>query len=260
MKPFFYSEHAPAASLTAHVLAYWRFDVRRPAGEQFLHHVWPDGCVSLTVVSAGDTVLAASVAGPGTEARRFVVEGGCSYRGIRLWPDAAHTALGIDPAALRDRSLPMHTVLGDHAQSLARAIATVEWTDAVLQIDSWLLAHLTLAPPDARVRGAIGMIGAQHGEIPVASLAANVGLGARQLQRRFRALVGLTPKEYARVRRMRSGIDAVLRGETHWAMLAASLGYADQSHLIRDFSGLTGLTPSDLESRLDRIEHEGVDP
>jgi AraC-like DNA-binding protein len=59
---------------------------------------------------------------------------------------------------------------------------------------------------------------------------------------------------------MRSGIAAVLRGEKQWSMLAASLGYADQSHLVREFGDMTGLTPGDLQNRLDRIEHDGVNP
>jgi AraC-like DNA-binding protein len=127
-------------------------------------------------------------------------------------------------------------------------------------VSTWLREHLVLRAIDSRVRAAIRLIGAHRGEIPVAQIARDVDLSTRQLERRFKAAVGLTPKEYARVRRMRSGIAAVLRGEKQWSMLAASLGYADQSHLVREFGDMTGLTPGDLQNRLDRIEHDGVNP
>ena len=87
------------------------------------------------------------------------------------------------------------------------------------------------------------------------------GLGERQLQRRFREAVGLTPKQFARIRRMRETAAGMLRPDARgWAGVAADFGYADQSHLIHEFSQLTGLTPVAFEDRLRRIEHGNVRP
>jgi AraC-like DNA-binding protein len=58
--------------------------------------------------------------------------------------------------------------------------------------------------------------------------------------------VGLTPKRFARVRRLQR-----LLGEIHgnsvvdWAEVAARHGYYDQPHLINDFRALTGVTPGE---------------
>lgn len=83
----------------------------------------------------------------------------------------------------------------------------------------------------------------------------------RQLQRRFRAATGLTPKEYANIRRARAALKRVLMGESTralggWARVAADSGYADQAHLARECARLLDLTPTMLSSRLDEIRHD----
>ncbi len=261
MKPFIYAEHAPAAPLSDHVLTYWEFDVRLDSGEQFLHHVWPDGCISLVTVRHGGALVVANVIGPGVEARRVVVEGGWSYRGIRFWPDAGGASLGVESILLRGRSVPLDGVLGGRGLELARTLAgATDLQEAAHATDLWLTRNVALPPIHAGVRNAVRRIAQSRGDIAITQLAEEANVGMRQLQRKFRSAVGLTPKEFARVRRMRSGIAAVLHGKKQWSTLAASLGYSDQSHLIRDLGEMTGFTPGGLEARLDRIEHQSVDP
>jgi len=116
-------------------------------------------------------------------------------------------------------------------------------------------------PLDDAVRRAVLAIVAARGDASIAAVAAGIGLGERQLQRRFREAVGLTPKQFARIRRMREAAAGMLRpGSPGWAAVAADFGYADQSHLIDEFSQLTGLTPVAFEDRLRRIEHGSVQP
>jgi hypothetical protein len=68
--------------------------------------------------------------------------------------------------------------------------------------------------------------------------------------------VGLTAKEYARVRRVRATALAVLGpAPAGWARLAAAQGYADQPHLVREFSALWGAAPGVVVERLRAIAH-----
>jgi AraC-like DNA-binding protein len=75
------------------------------------------------------------------------------------------------------------------------------------------------------------------------TLAGRVGVSTRTLQRLFDAHVGVPPSWVIRRARLH---EAVARGgaEVDWAYLAAELGYADQSHLVRDWKEATGLTPT----------------
>jgi transcriptional regulator GlxA family with amidase domain len=73
----------------------------------------------------------------------------------------------------------------------------------------------------------------------VHELAAFCNLSERQLERLFLDRVGITPKLYMRIRRFRSVLnhleDPVGPERPRLADVAASYGYADQSHMVRDF-------------------------
>jgi len=92
----------------------------------------------------------------------------------------------------------------------------------------------------------------------VATVAGEVGWSARYLTDRFRAEVGLRPKEAARVARF-DRARRQLRPGARLADLAAAHGFADQSHLVREFHAFAGCTPTDLladELELIAVLHE----
>jgi len=81
----------------------------------------------------------------------------------------------------------------------------------------------------------------------VASLARDLGVSERHLHRRCRAAVGYGPKTLDRVLRFRRFLAlAEARPGDGLALLAATAGYADQSHLNRDCGRLAGCTPATL--------------
>jgi AraC-like DNA-binding protein len=70
------------------------------------------------------------------------------------------------------------------------------------------------------------------------------GLSTKRLIGLFRAEVGLSPKEYARVRRLQAALRQLSSGATGGAHIAADIGYFDQSHFVREFRSFTGMTPT----------------
>jgi AraC-like DNA-binding protein len=95
----------------------------------------------------------------------------------------------------------------------------------------------------------------------VGAVTAQVGASASTLQRRFRAAVGLPPKQFGRIRRLQRVLRTVtvpVPGDgVDWAQVAARHGYFDQAHLIHDFRALTGLTPGRYRPR-SAAEHNHV--
>ena len=82
-------------------------------------------------------------------------------------------------------------------------------------------------------------------------------MSARRFIELFSREVGLTPKLYARVRRLQ----AVLRrledpAGAAWVQVALAHGYFDQAHLIRDFNRFAGSSPGDFLRR--RLPEGGV--
>ena len=86
--------------------------------------------------------------------------------------------------------------------------------------------------------------------VPIKSLAREAGWSHKHLIRKFRQQVGLTPKTAARLLRFEHyGAWCSDDEPAHWDRIAADGGYADQSHLIRDFREFTGGTPAEFLAR-----------
>ena len=101
------------------------------------------------------------------------------------------------------------------------------------------LARNGEAAPRAEVGRALA--GLTRGE-RVAEVADEVGYSRRRLGTLVREETGLAPKEYQRVARFEASRAEL--GHRPLAEVAASCGYADQSHLARDWSELAGCSPS----------------
>jgi AraC-like DNA-binding protein len=78
---------------------------------------------------------------------------------------------------------------------------------------------------------------------------ANVAATARRLhvsERRLRTLfadrVGLSPKHFARIGRVRTVLATA--SDRRWADVAAAAGYYDQSHMTAEFRHLMGVSPA----------------
>ena len=79
----------------------------------------------------------------------------------------------------------------------------------------------------------------------VATIARRFGLSHRRVISLFDEYIGLKPKEYQRVQRLRRVLERVSAGTVHsWAQLACEIGYCDQAHLANEFQRLAGMTPT----------------
>lgn len=83
------------------------------------------------------------------------------------------------------------------------------------------------------------------GLLQVRALALQFGLGERTLQRLVHDRIGLTPKWLIQRRRLQEAAHRLAQGAgPDLARLAYALGYADQAHFSRDFSAVTGMSPT----------------
>ena len=175
-----------------------------------------------------------------------VVAHGGAQSGIQLQlsPLGARCLLGVPAGALAGLDLHATELLGRVGDDLQEQLQAADtWAARFRLLDERLgqLLDLDRAPPP-EVRRAWHVLCASGGTARIADVSRDVGWSERHLAARFRTEIGLTPKAAARVirfdraRRMvpsRSGAD-----------VAAACGYADQSHLVRDFVAFTGLAPS----------------
>lgn len=229
-----YREHAPAAVLAPWLECGWERGGEGGAPVRVL----PDGCIDIVWIEGRGM----QVVGPNTAAFLVAVPAGVRVTGVRMRPGAGASLLGLDAAGLRDARLPLETVWDDDARRLA------EHVEVSPQPLGALLAALAarapqIAAPDPLVGAAVARL--RDPRARVEALAAEFGVGARQLRRRFEAAVGYGPKRLARVLRLQRALQAARSGE-ELAWAAARAGYADQAHFGHDCRALAGVAPSEL--------------
>jgi AraC-like DNA-binding protein len=117
--------------------------------------------------------------------------------------------------------------------------------ERVRQVEAFLLRHLAEGRQDKLIDNAVELIRRHKGIIRITDLAGSLYLSQDPFEKRFRALVGSTPKQYASIVRLRSLIHNY---PSYTSLTEASYeaGYFDQSHFIRDFRLFTGRSPREF--------------
>ena len=162
--------------------------------------------------------------------------------GVRLHPGAAAAALGVPADELRDRRVALEDLWGRGRAGGGRAGGRRSGRARAARS----APASQRAAPDPRVVAVARRLARAPGT-PVPALAATVGLGDRQLRRRFTAAVGYGPKTFARVARFHRAL-ALLRAGEPPAAAAFAAGYADQAHMTREMRALGGRTPVALRA------------
>jgi AraC-like DNA-binding protein len=142
--------------------------------------------------------------------------------------------------------LALGDVLGEDARRLAVALGDARDGEGVASAAwAWVGGRLREPPRRSACDAAVARWRADGGAASVEEVAASVGWSRRQVERRFRAEVGLAPKRFARVVRLQAAARR-LRADpaASLARVALDVGCADQAHLTREFVDLAGLPPS----------------
>ncbi|AEV87458.1 AraC family transcriptional regulator [Actinoplanes sp. SE50] len=163
---------------------------------------------------------------------------------VALHPLGCRALLGLPAAALAHLDIDPADLLGARfvAEARDRLGAAPDWPARFAVLDQMLISRLAdHVPGDPSMAYAWSTI--RRGPTSIADLAGQVGWSGRHLTNRFRAELGIRPKEAARIVRFDRARRA-LRPGVRLAALAAAHGYADQSHLVREFQAFAGCAPS----------------
>lgn len=89
------------------------------------------------------------------------------------------------------------------------------------------------------------VIAASSGTVAIDDLRASAGVSSTHLAQRFKELIGVTPKRFARTYRFTATVFSIDPATAvDWAGLAGDAGYFDQAHFGHEFRAFTGLTPT----------------
>lgn len=247
-----HARRKPPADLEPWIQHFWsvRWDLR--GCEPFLQETVPHPNVQLVFDRSG-----AHVAGVHTARFSTTLEDKSRVFGIKFRPGGFRPFLGSSVGALANRMVPVEQIFGESGRQWELTMSDLEQDDALIGAASeFLRARLPAA--DANVLLATRLVEqismAAEGESAIRSvqaLARRSGMGQRSLQRLFQEYVGANPKWVIRRYRLHELVERLKAGEAlDGAQTALELGYCDQAHLINDFRGIIGYSPSRYRSLL----------
>jgi AraC-like DNA-binding protein len=206
---------------------------------------------ALTCDGLKHSTQAAMLFGPHTRRMPVSVTGSFTSVGVFLRPGACHALNGPDISGLRDNLATFTQLHMPEARwiNLFDPDATPEeWTLAMEHEMRRLIADRAVREPEpisARFEAAAFV----DPTVSVAQLADDIGVEQRRLERIIRRDFGMTPKQVLRRARaldMASHLRGVADQEEAEAL---ALRYYDQSHLIREFTAMFGMSPRQFVER-----------
>jgi AraC-like DNA-binding protein len=241
-----YAERPPGPALAPWIECYWT--IRATDAPSVPNRVLPDGCSDI-ILGLGDVSGPVAI-GPMRTAEVFPLTGVVDFFGIRFHPGCALPFLGLPLSEITDARVPLDTLWGDDTRLLADVAPEVRVAHAeqllTERLRRWMRGRRADEPLASR---AIALLRQARGGASIAAVASALGVGERRLERAFDRSVGLSPKVFGRVLRLRRAIRQI-RSVTSggaapsWTAVAFNAGYADQPHLIREFRALAGVTPA----------------
>jgi AraC-like DNA-binding protein len=251
-----YLSRRPAPPLDTAVSAVWYVrGVPRPFG---FERVLPKGRAQLIVNLKEDRTRAYDERGGCVEARGAVLSGlGPRFEiidtdeqehvvGVVFTPGGTAGFFRDSAWAMRGRDVPLEALWGVTGTALLReALLEAATPAAALDVLECALINARL---DRGTHPAVAFALARfHHEPDVARVGAvtrGIGMSPKRFTERFKAEVGLTPKQYCRLQRFQRAVAAAHADDAiDWSDVALACGYFDQAHFIHDFRAFSGLTP-----------------
>jgi AraC-like DNA-binding protein len=260
-----YCQVRPSAAVARFVEFYWMLEDRSSASG--VQRIVPDGRSGI-ILNWGQPFESHTGAAWKVQAECFFVgqitgplllrpSGPAAMLGIQFRPHGATQLLRLPMSALTDSAIPLDALSRPlfreldrlrHLPSLAHALAAL---DPILHtfaeqsgIDDNLVAY------------AVRDIERTGGMVSIRDVAGRIGWSSRQLQRRFKDAVGISPKLFGRMQRFQRVFRAMEAPGSDWVDAAVHCGYYDQAHLIRDCREFSGKTPTSLlDQEIDLSRH-----
>jgi AraC-like DNA-binding protein len=229
----------PSPDVARIVDHYWRARWTIDAGEEHRQLV-----LSHPVVNVSMTAGTHRVVGPSIRPVERRLTGTGTTFGVMFRPGGFWPLLGRSVASIANDEAALADVLPAIAEPLGRAGDAAAAGAAPATVDDALAAGLPSGPWASEETTALAELArSDRGIVRAEQLAVIAGVSVRTLQRRFRAHVGLSPKQVIQRYRLQEVAERARHGHVDWAGVAAELGYADQAHLTRDFRAVIGETP-----------------
>jgi methylphosphotriester-DNA--protein-cysteine methyltransferase len=253
-----YLKFRPDAALSDYVECYYSWQSGNMPVKDLIVESPPSGFCSIVFNSGNPYFLQnkkhvklavpnSFIAGQSIYSYKLFLNGTISLVGIVFKPAALATLFKLPMFEYTEERIDLRTALGCRmVDELACKIAAAEDADArVKLLEAFVLSHYNREKPKPDyIDYAANLIVEKNGLLNVNDLMKDVFMSRRNFERKFFKKVGLSPKYYARIRRIGYLMNLIAgKKEVEWSAVFSECEYYDQSHFIKDFLEFTGRTP-----------------
>ena len=259
----FFQEFQPPPNLAPYVECFWCLETT--FSETINDFVLPDGYTELIVhyqLKPGQGWAEASpygtvFAGQISQSLELEFEAGLGMVAVRFKPQGAFYFLKDNLSQATDQQLDMLDWDPNLVGVLEERVLKARHRHQRLQIlCEFVIQHLQVECLDVEVVGLVSFFERHQGNTVVADVIKNFGLSQRQLERRFKEVVGLTMRSFNQIQRFKKAV--LLLHESpfpDFTQVALECGYCDQAHMNRDFRKFVSMSPSQYLKNPSDIEN-----
>jgi AraC-like DNA-binding protein len=186
--------------------------------------------------------------GPFTSNYHLVLKGEISMVGIVLKAASLHNFFGLRMSELVNSRMALEYILPEETDLIMTTLKRNPTDEAKIKVlEDFLLTRLT----DAKARlsiidEAVELIDQNQGCITVETVAQQLKISKRYLEKKFLEKVGVSPKFYTRIKRFTSlSKEVAYNKNLNWQELVFKYGFHDQSHLVKEFMEFNLMNPSE---------------
>lgn len=250
-----YQVYTPSAELQPYLKCFWSLEDEKQE-EPVRQRILPDGCMEMIFhygdlyrqyFSDGSSIIQprSFVFGQITKYIEIAPTGTSGIISARFLPEGICPFINMPVTSLENRAAPIAEIFCDGSALEEHIVKANNNEERIQLIERFLLTKL-IEPYtiDAITRSCVEAIFQSQGQIGVVELADKINISRRNMERKFSTVVGMSPKQLARVARLQSTLRMLEQKKcASLTSLAYENGYYDQAHFIKDFKEFTGMTP-----------------
>jgi AraC-like DNA-binding protein len=173
-------------------------------------------------------------------------------------PSGINQLIGIPANEIKNDIISIEYIFGVMASELKeKLIEKITIQDKISLLNNFFIGLLRnrKSRNDLIIQESLNYIVNKKGIISLDQLVKLTGYTERHIERKFNESIGISPKKFASITKLHNFIKNCNNGlvEKKLTTTAYEAGYADQSHLIKDFRKITGMTPTIYMDKSDKL-------
>lgn len=240
-----YIETKPYKELEPFIHSYW--ELKGEDSDRQWERNFPDGCAGL-VMNLGETCLTDNGSVSMEFGKTYVVGAMTSFKDSFIDSNTHLIGVCLKPATFTNfynyvaqDELTDNTVAFEKPNSFN--------IDKILANRSNYLNQYfsdKIKSKENQLQSIISDIHSSNGKLNISELSKRNHITVRQLERKFKSQIGISPKEYSNIIRFQNALNIIKNSSENRSLLdiAFECGYYDHSHLNNEIKRNTGLSPS----------------